>query len=136
RTTLFPYTTLFRSKEEKALVEKLLFPDGKKLNAVVVGQSAFDIAKMAGFSVSPKTNILAVNCSTVGEVEPLTREKLSPVLAVLKSKNFDEGLYLSEKMVELDGLGHSAVIHTNHKPYARAFGLKLKAIRIIENSPA
>src|SRR5690606_19160770 len=76
----------FCTKEEKALVEKLLFPDGKKLNAVVVGQSAFDIAKMAGFSVSPKTNILAVNCSTVGEVEPLTREKLSPVLAVLKDR--------------------------------------------------
>lgn len=126
----------FCTKEEKAMVEKLLFPDGKKLNAIVVGQSAFDIAKMAGFSVSPKTNILAVNCATVGEIEPLTREKLSPVLAVLKSKNFDEGLYLSEKMVELDGLGHSAVIHTNHKPYARAFGLRLKAIRIIENSPA
>ena len=45
--------------------------------------------------------------------EPLTREKLSPIIAILKSKSTDEGIKMSEQMVEFNGLGHSAAIHTN-----------------------
>lgn len=128
--------TFLCNKEQKSMLEKFMFPDGKKLNPYVVGKSAHHIAELAGFKVPVDTNILLVECQSVGPEEPLTREKLSPVLAVLKSNDHIDGIELAKKMVELDGLGHSAVIHTENKELIKAFGLELKAIRIIVNSPA
>lgn len=138
------YPVHFVSKAEKKLLEKLYFniDDKRKeiqknpLNSWVVGKSAFAIAKEAGFTVPENTVILAAECSKVGYDEPLTREKLSPVLAVLKAKNTDDGISLAEQMVELNGLGHSAAIHTEDKSIADLFGLRVKAMRIIWNSPA
>ena len=80
---------------------------GAKLNANVVGKPAPWIAEQAGFKVPPRTNILLVECKEVGEKEPLTREKLSPVLALLKSTSREDGLTKAEQMVEFHGLGHS-----------------------------
>ncbi|HHT55755.1 MAG TPA: bifunctional acetaldehyde-CoA/alcohol dehydrogenase [Acholeplasma sp.] len=128
--------TYLCNNDEKKLLEQLLFPDGKNLNANIVGKSAQTIAKLAGFDVLERTNILLVECTEVGEKEPLTREKLSPVLAVIKAKSEAEGIKFAKEMVEFNGLGHSAVIHTNSEPLKDLFGLTMKACRIIVNSPA
>ncbi|MDU8925477.1 bifunctional acetaldehyde-CoA/alcohol dehydrogenase [Pasteurellaceae bacterium LIM206] len=138
------YGVYFVNKKEKALLEEFMFGvkanskdcAGAKLNANVVGKSAFWIAQQAGFDVPPKTNILVAECREVGPKEPLTREKLSPVLALLKSHSTDEGLDLAEAMVEFNGLGHSAAIHTKDAALAKKFGERVKAIRIIWNSPS
>ncbi len=128
--------TFLCDQEQKQMLETFMFPDGVKLNPYVVGKSAYHIAESAGFVVPKDTNILLVECKNVGDKEPLTREKLSPVLAILKAKDNEEGIKLSKQMVELDGLGHSAVIHTNNDALKKSFGINLKAIRIIVNSPA
>lgn len=109
---------------------------GAKLNANVVGKPATWIAEQAGFKVPEKTNILAAECKEVGEKEPLTREKLSPVLAILKSTSTENGFELSEAMVNFHGLGHSAAIHTKDAAIAKAYGDRVKAIRVIWNSPS
>ena len=75
-------------------------------------------------------------CSEVGVNEPLTREKLSPVLAVLKSTSTEDGILKACKMVEFNGLGHSAAIHTEDKRVSEEFGNAVKAIRVIWNSPS
>lgn len=124
------------SKEEKALLEKFSFKDGHKLNPDIVGKSAIWIAKEAGFEVPKNTVILGAICNEVSPKEPLTREKLSPILAILKVKSSEDGIKLAEKMVEFNGLGHSAVIHSKDESLVKKFGLKLKAMRIIWNSPA
>lgn len=128
--------TFLCNKEQKQMLETFMFPDGVKLNPYVVGKSAHHIAELAGFEVPLNTNILLVECKSVGKEEPLTREKLSPVLAILKSNDEVHGVALAKSMVELDGLGHSAVIHTQNDELKKTFGLALKAIRIIVNSPA
>lgn len=128
--------TYLCSIDEKKLLEDLLFPDGKSLNSNIVGKSATTIAKLAGFDVPERTNILLVECMLVGEKESLTREKLSPVLAVIKAENQEEGIRFAKEMVEFNGLGHSAVIHTNSEELKDLFGLTMKACRIIVNSPA
>ena len=102
----------------------------------MVGKSATWIASQAGFEVPEKTIILAATCSKVGPEEPLTREKLSPVLAILKSKSLEDGIEKSAQMVEFNGLGHSAAIHTKEQKTADLFGEKVKAMRIIWNSPS
>ena len=139
------YGVYLVNKKEKALLEKYIFGvdkadktscSGAKLNSAVVGKPAAWIAEQAGFSVPEKTNILLAECKEVGEVEPLTREKLSPILALLKSDSTEHGLALSEAMVNFHGLGHSAAIHTQDKVLAKIFGERVKAIRVIWNSPS
>lgn len=138
------YRVVFVNKKEKELLEKYLFGvtafskdvNNAKLNPAVVGRSAAWIAEQAGFKVDSKTSILAVECSEVGPNEPLTREKLSPVLAVLKSESIEDGFNKSEAMVMFHGVGHSATIHTENAQVAKDFGIRMKACRIIWNSPS
>ncbi|WP_369130168.1 bifunctional acetaldehyde-CoA/alcohol dehydrogenase [Modestobacter roseus] len=130
--------------DEKALLERFLFGvtaadancAGARLNAAAVGQSPVWIAEQAGFSVAPDTSIILVEVAGVGPAEPLTREKLCPVLAVLRAQDAAEGFALAEAMVEFDGLGHSAVIHTEDAALAEAYGTRVKAVRIIWNAPS
>ncbi|WP_115073568.1 bifunctional acetaldehyde-CoA/alcohol dehydrogenase [Canicola haemoglobinophilus] len=138
------YGVYFVNKKEKAMLEEFIFGvkansancGGAKLNANVVGKPATWIAEQAGFTVPEKTNILAAECKEVGEKEPLTREKLSPVLAILKSNSTEQGFALSEAMVNFHGLGHSAAIHTKDADLAKQYGERVKAIRVIWNSPS
>ncbi|MGT2753162.1 bifunctional acetaldehyde-CoA/alcohol dehydrogenase [Streptococcus porcinus] len=138
------YKTYFVNKKEKALLEEFCFGvkanskdcAGAKLNADIVGKPAAWIAEQAGFKVPEGTNILAAECSEVGVKEPLTREKLSPVIAVLRSDSTEDGLKKARQMVEFNGLGHSAAIHTKDEELAKRFGTEMKAMRIIWNSPS
>lgn len=139
------YGVYLVNKKEKAMLEKYIFGvdkadkmscSGAKLNSAVVGKPAAWIAEQAGFSVPKNTNILLAECKEVGEKEPLTREKLSPVLALLTSHSQEEGISLAEQMVNFHGLGHSAAIHTKDAQLAKTFGERVKAIRVIWNSPS
>ena len=129
---------------EKAKLERFIFgveADGEscagaKLNPAVVGKSPVWIAEQAGFTVPADTSIILAEVSGVGPAEPLTREKLCPVLAVLRASSTEEGITLAERMVEFDGLGHSAAIHTRDEALTVEFGKRVKAIRVICNAPS
>jgi len=129
---------------EKAKLEQFIFGvtaksencAGAKLNADVVGQSPRWIAEQAGFSVPEDTSIIMAEVSEVGENEPLTREKLCPVLAVLKAETTEHGVSLAEQMVEFHGLGHSAAIHATDDALIQEFGTRVKAVRVICNAPS
>lgn len=134
----------FVNEEEKKKLENLLFGveaysenvNDAKLNAGIVGQSAKTIAALAGIEVPERTEILAAVCKEVGPNEPLSREKLSPVLAIFKVKDSEEGVKKACEMVRFNGLGHSAAIHTKDNELVKVFGDKVEAIRIIWNSPS
>ncbi|MFG3283505.1 bifunctional acetaldehyde-CoA/alcohol dehydrogenase [Streptomyces sp. NPDC048111] len=132
------------SAAEKTKLEEFVFGTtafastcaGARLNADVVGRSARWIAEQAGFEVPEDTSVLIAECAEVGEGEPLTREKLSPVLAALRARSTENGLQLCAAMVEFDGLGHSAAIHTEDEELAEEFGRRVKAVRVIVNAPS
>ncbi|MFE4634373.1 bifunctional acetaldehyde-CoA/alcohol dehydrogenase [Streptomyces sp. NPDC056773] len=132
------------SAAEKTKLEQFVFgttayaadASGAKLNPAVVGKSPQWIAEQAGFTVPADASILLAECNEVGENEPLTREKLSPVLAALKASTTEHGLELAAAMVEFHGLGHSAAIHAEDEELVEEFGKKVKAIRVIANSPS
>ncbi len=137
------FKTYFASKEEKKKLEMYMFgvtaskdTKGGKLNPDVVGQPAYVIAHNAGFEIPKDTAVIGVECESVGEQEPLSREKLSPVLAFFKVKDEHEGFLRAAQMVEFNGLGHSAVIHCHTQKMADEYGEMVKAMRIIWNSPA
>ncbi|WP_195911367.1 bifunctional acetaldehyde-CoA/alcohol dehydrogenase [Streptomyces kaniharaensis] len=129
--------------QEKALLERHLFGSGdgsscagERLNADVVGRSAAQIAEAAGFEVPADTSVILVDAERVGPSEPLTREKLCPVLAVLTAHSRREGVELASTMVEFNGLGHSAAVHTEDAAFVEEFGHAVKACRIIWNAPS
>ena len=138
------YRVYFATPEEARMLEKYMFGVERgskdvalaKLNSKVAGMSAINIAKNAGFSVPEGTSIIGVELKEVGEKEPLSREKLSPVLGFYKVKNAEEGFKMSEAMLEFHGLGHSAAIHCKTQEMADRFGDYVKAIRVIWNSPS
>ncbi|MFF6813617.1 bifunctional acetaldehyde-CoA/alcohol dehydrogenase [Streptomyces sp. NPDC012403] len=132
------------TSEEKAKLETFLFPATggsgagcePKVNASAVGQSPAWIAERAGFSVPENTSVILVEAERVGPDEPLTREKLCPVLAVLRAEDERHGFGLAADMVAFHGQGHSAVIHTEDPAMAEAYGKRMKTVRIIVNSPS
>ncbi|MBQ3254004.1 MAG: bifunctional acetaldehyde-CoA/alcohol dehydrogenase, partial [Acholeplasmatales bacterium] len=137
------YGVYFANKEEKKKLEAYMFGVNSKedyanakLNPNIVGKYATWIAHEAGFEVPADTVVIVAECKCVGIEEPLTREKLSPVLAMIKSNSTEEGLMLSKQMVEFNGLGHSAAIHTASQELSNTFGDLVPAIRIIWNSPS
>lgn len=144
RKLFVQYGAYFVSNEEKAMLESFMFgvrcdggcSENAYLNPNVVGQSAVWIASKAGFTVPESTSILVVDVKKVGVEEPMTKEKLSPVLAYITSESTAQGIDLAKQMVEFNGLGHSAAIHTKSKEIADEFGKAVKAIRVIWNSPA
>ncbi|MDQ0198672.1 bifunctional acetaldehyde-CoA/alcohol dehydrogenase [Neobacillus ginsengisoli] len=127
----------FLNDEEKQKVEKLVINEQScAVNPNIVGMPAYKIAELAGVAVPDSTKILVAELKGVGPQYPLSREKLSPVLACFKVNGLEEGLKRAEEMLEFGGLGHSAVIHTTNQDAIREFGMRMKAGRIIVNAPS
>ncbi len=127
----------FLEGEELKQVEALAIDSVKcAMSPMVVGRSAFDIAKMAGIKVPEDTKILIAQLEGVGPEFPLSREKLSPILALYVVENGEEGIQRAEEMVAFGGLGHSAVIHSNNDVVIREFSQRVKVGRLIVNAPS
>ncbi|BDG49198.1 bifunctional acetaldehyde-CoA/alcohol dehydrogenase [Parageobacillus sp. KH3-4] len=127
----------FLNEEEKKKVEKLVINENTcAVNPDIVGKPAYEIAKMAGIAVPEDTKILVAELKGVGPKYPLSREKLSPVLACYKVNSTEEGFKRCEEMLEFGGLGHSAVIHSDDQEVVTEFGKRMKAGRIIVNAPS
>ncbi|HEY5834792.1 MAG TPA: bifunctional acetaldehyde-CoA/alcohol dehydrogenase [Streptomyces sp.] len=127
--------------QEKQRLETYLFPpvpEGQepRVNPDAVGKSPQWIARQAGFSVPAGTSIILAEADRVGTDEPLTREKLCPVLAVLRAESTQQGFALAAEMVAFHGQGHSAVIHTGDPALAEEYGHRMKTVRIIVNAPS
>ncbi|MFR3072226.1 MAG: bifunctional acetaldehyde-CoA/alcohol dehydrogenase [Paeniclostridium sp.] len=132
------YDCYFVNKEEKKLLEGLVInKETCTINANIVGQSAYKIAEMAGIKNAPKdAKILVAELEGVGHDYPLSREKLSPVLACYKVKGYKEGIQRCVEMTEFGGLGHSAVIHSHNDDIILEFGEKVRTGRLLVNAPS
>ncbi|KNY25719.1 bifunctional acetaldehyde-CoA/alcohol dehydrogenase [Pseudobacteroides cellulosolvens] len=127
----------FLNEDETKKLAKLAIDEVKcAMNPNVVGQSAYTIANMAGLNVPENTKILIAKQEDVGPEYPLSREKLSPILAYYIVDSSEEGIRKAEQMVEFGGLGHSSVIHSNDEKIIEEFSKRLKSGRLIVNSPS
>ncbi|MGB2578630.1 acetaldehyde dehydrogenase/alcohol dehydrogenase [Elusimicrobium simillimum] len=126
------------TKEETEKVRKTIIINGA-LNAKIVGQSAYKIAQLAGVEVDPKTKILIGEVESVDLSEEFAHEKLSPVLAMYKSKNFEDALAKAEHLIADGGYGHTSSLYVNEitgKEKVAAFGDRMKTCRILINTPS
>ena len=122
---------------QRRKVAGVLLVEGK-LNPQIVGQSAAKIAQMAGFEVPPDTKILIGEVSKVGLEEPFSFEKLSPVLAMYRSKGFSQAVDTAVALIDFGGMGHTSVLYTdpNQKEHIQEFGARLKTGRVLLNMPS
>ena len=91
---------------------------------------------MAGFEVPKDAKMLVAEIGGVGMDYPLSKEKLSPVLACIKVKDAKEGIQRCVDMTEFGGLGHSAVIHSNNDDIILEFSKKVRTGRLLVNAPS
>ncbi|MHB1044307.1 MAG: bifunctional acetaldehyde-CoA/alcohol dehydrogenase, partial [Eubacteriales bacterium] len=127
----------FVNPEELKLLERgATCGEACSMSPDIVGKHATAIAEMAGFSVPAGTKILIARLEGVGPDYPLSREKLSPILAYYVVNGSREGIERCEQMVEFGGMGHSAVIHTADQGLVEEFARRIMAGRIIVNAPS
>jgi len=115
---------------EKAKLQALMFPGGK-LGPAATAQSAGRIAQLAG--LGKRAAFLMVEESGAGREHPFSGEKLAPVLAVYRARDFDEAFALTARIYEYQGKGHSVSIHTRDEAQVRRLGLELPVARVIVN---
>ncbi len=128
----------FLSKEETEKVRETLFGGGK-LNAQIVGQRASKVASICGIQVRDDCKILIAEVDAIGADEPLSGEKLSPVLAMYKAKDFFDALDKADGLVHSGGLGHTAAIYLDEesaRAHLEAFSSRMKTCRILVNTPS
>ena len=104
----------FLKGKELDKVRKVILVNGA-LNANIVGQSAYKIAQLAGFTVPKDAKVLIGEVESVELEEAFSHEKLSPILGMYKTKTFEEALKKAERLVELGGYGHTSSFYTDVK---------------------
>ena len=131
------HQTYFVNKNElQQLEDAIMNEDKTAVKPDIVGKSAVDIAKLSGISVPEKTKLLVAEIDGIGKDYPLSREKLSPLLAMVTAKSTRHALQICEDTLKFGGLGHTAVIHTEDSQLQQKFGLKMKACRVLVNTPS
>lgn len=125
--------------EEIDKVRSIILNEKGGLNADMVGQSAYKIAKMAGVNVPESAKVLVGEVTSVELEEPFSHEKLSPVLAMYKATSFEDALNKADRLIELGGMGHTSILYTDqvkNRDRVLTFGERMKTARTLINMPA
>ena len=128
----------FLNKEETERVRKTIIINGA-LNAKIVGQKAFTIAKLAGVTVPEDTKILIGEVESVDISEEFAHEKLSPVLAMYRAKDFGDAVAKAEQLVADGGYGHTSSLYINditEREKIDFHASRMKTGRILINTPS
>ena len=127
------------NKQEKDKLRKTILIESGALNSEIVGQSAYNIGKLAGINVPETSKVLIGEVESVELEEAFAHEKLSPILAMYKVSSFDEALEKASRLIELGGFGHTSILYTDQiksKDRIAKFGETMKTARTLINMPA
>ncbi len=128
----------FLNPEETEKVRKTIIINGA-LNARIVGQKPVRIAALAGVEVPENTKILIGEVESVDISEEFAHEKLSPVLAMYRAKDFDEAIEKAEQLIADGGYGHTSSLYidaVNEREKIDKFAARMKTCRILVNTPS
>jgi len=131
----------FLEGEEREKLAAFIEVDGR-INPAIVGQTPQEIARRGNLSPIPKnTVVLATEETVIGNDNPLSKEKLSPVLALYRASDFEDGVQLCRKLALTGGIGHTAGLYTSDlntqeaKRREEAFLKEVPVHRILVNAP-
>lgn len=128
----------FLTPEETEKVRKTILINGA-LNSKIVGQRAAAIAGLAGVTIPQETRVLIGEVTSVDISEEFAHEKLSPVLAMYRSENFEQAVAYADQLIRDGGYGHTASLYVdevNHREKIDQFAARMKACRIVINTPS
>lgn len=130
---------MFLDKKQADMIRKVMLINGA-LNAKIVGQRPYQIAKMAGFEIPESVKVIIGEATSLEPEEAFGHEKLTTILGMYKSNNFDEAIDMAETLLNNNGgLGHTAVLWIdNNKERAKLdkWAERMKACRLIVNTPS
>jgi len=121
-----------RDKKDVDTLRDTVFPEGQ-LNKKAVGLSATALAEMAGLKVPDDTVVIVAKANGSGNKDVFSKEKLFPVLAAYTYKNWEDAVDIAVSNLELEGKGHSSVVHSFNKEHIEYAGVKLPVSRILVN---
>ncbi|NJM97162.1 MAG: bifunctional acetaldehyde-CoA/alcohol dehydrogenase [Phormidesmis sp. RL_2_1] len=123
-------------EEQQRLADKILL--NGRLNPEIVGQPVSALAEMVGITVPKNTRVLIAEVEEIGPSEPLSYEKLTPILAMYRAKDFADGLDKVQKLVTFAGRGHTAVLYTkpDNVSHIQQFESLVETSRVLINTPA
>lgn len=128
----------FLKADEIDKVRKTIIINGA-LNAKIVGQKPVTIAALAGVTIPEETKVLIGEVESVDISEEFAHEKLSPVLAIYKSENFNDALEKAAQLIADGGYGHTSSVYLNavtEQEKLDAFSAKMKTCRVLVNTPS
>ncbi|MBE7705903.1 MAG: bifunctional acetaldehyde-CoA/alcohol dehydrogenase [Cyanobacteria bacterium SIG30] len=128
---------ILNSKEAEA-VSKIILTEAGTVNPAIVGQPAYKIAELAGIKVDENAKVLIGEEDSVAIENPFAHEKLSPILAMYKAKDYNHAVDLAYNLVLIGGAGHSAALYTDTRTQDRInyFATKIPTCRLLINSPS
>jgi len=128
---------LILDEADKAKLASVLVKDGR-INAEIVGQGAGRIAAMAGIAAPVGVKILIAEVDAVGPEEPYSWEKLSPVLALYRARDFEAAVDRAAALIDFAGLGHTAVLYTDpsNRERIEEYARRARAGRVLVNMPS
>lgn len=121
--------------ETARFMEAAIDPRSNAIKADLTGQTARKIAEMCGIERASEIKVLVVPDAEITASNPLSREKLAPILSLYTVDNEADGFTASQRLLEIDGQGHTAIIYTKDRKRGLRFGAAMDASRILVNSP-
>ncbi|MDR1266187.1 MAG: acetaldehyde dehydrogenase (acetylating) [Propionibacteriaceae bacterium] len=125
----------FLNPAEKAQLAAVLMRPNGTMNPAVVGRSAAQVARLAGFEVPENTRVLIGHETEVGPDVPFSKEKLCPVLAFYSQPDWERACQLCIRLLLHEGAGHTMMIHSRDEAVIEEFGLKKPVSRLLVNTP-
>ncbi len=124
-------------EQRREMLRNILLIDGH-LNTDIVGRPAWKIAALAGFEVPETAKVLIGEAEVIGREEPLSFEKLSPVLGMYRAKDFDDAVEKAAALVEFAGMGHTSVLYTRpeNRDRIKRYSRRLSTGRVLINMPS
>lgn len=130
---------MFLDKKQADLIRRVMLINGA-LNAKIVGQRPYQIAKMAGFEIPESVKVIIGEATSLEPDEAFGHEKLTTILGMYKSENFDQALDMADTLLKNNGgLGHTSVLWINNnteREKLAKWAERMKACRLIVNTPS
>jgi acyl-CoA reductase-like NAD-dependent aldehyde dehydrogenase len=120
--------------ETEQFVAGAFEPDGD-LKMWLVGQAAERLAQEAGLS-KPDAKLIVFEADASKPEGAQARERLAPVLSFFTVNGDDEAMQLCQSLLEYEGTGHTANIHTKDPDRMQRFADKMPASRVLVNVPS
>ncbi len=121
--------------ERSRFLATALDPNQGILNEDIVGHAAADAAAAAGIERPYPIRLIVVPTAAVNADDALSHEKMAPILSLFRVADIDAGMAASRALLEIDGRGHTAIIHTRDDDLVQRFGAEMPVSRILVNSP-